>query len=230
MVSSFVYLPPPPPPHSSPPFSLSLSLSFSLSHTLSSLFKYRQGKYDAVRFFEYNLHTSLFNFMWAPMGSPSHGGGVSRLSLPTPFSPIFVCPSAYWNLSSVLLFTHQLLPTYLQFSSSDCPSCLHRPFAYISLLYKPSFATSLFLCGPLETRHVDCVPLPSYRLNSPTPTADQVEEENLQLPTVVKAEEGNTLLQVKAVGQMVLASPERQTVYAMETQNTNPGRMDPPAR
>ena len=166
----------------------------------------------------------------APMGSPSHGGGVSRLSLPTPFSPIFVCPSAYWNLPSVLLFTHQLLPTYLQFSSSDCPSCLHRPFAYISLLYKPSFATSLFLCGPLETRHVDRVPLLSYRLNSPTPTADQVEEENLQLPTVVKAEEGNTLLQVKAVGQMVLASPERQTVYAMETQNTNPGRMDPPAR
>ena len=75
----------------------------------------------------------------APMGSPSHGGGVSRLSLPTPFSPIFVCPSAYRNLSSVLLFTHQLLPTYLQFSSSDCPFCLHRPFTYISLLYKPSF-------------------------------------------------------------------------------------------
>ena len=75
----------------------------------------------------------------APMGSPSHGGGVSRLSLPTPFSPIFVCPSAYRNLSPVLLFTHQLLPTYLQFSSSDCPFCLHRPFTYISLLYKPSF-------------------------------------------------------------------------------------------
>ena len=52
----------------------------------------------------------------------------------------------------------------------------------------------------------------------------------MQLPTVVKAEEGNTLLQVIAVGQMVLASPERQTVYAMETQNTNPGRKDPPAR
>ena len=72
--------------------------------------------------------------------------------------------------------------------------------------------------------------IPSYRLNSPTPAADQVEEENLQLPTVVKVEEGNTLLQVIAVGQMVLASPERQTVYAMETQNTNPGRMNPPAR
>ena len=72
--------------------------------------------------------------------------------------------------------------------------------------------------------------IPSYRLNSRTPTADQVEEENLQLSTVVKAEEGNTLVQVKAVGQMVLASPERQTVYAMETQNTNPGRMDPRAR
>ena len=71
--------------------------------------------------------------------------------------------------------------------------------------------------------------IPSYRLNSPTPTADQVEEENLQLPTVVKAEEGNTLLQVIAVGQVVLASPERQTVCAMETQNTNPGSMDPPA-
>ena len=52
----------------------------------------------------------------------------------------------------------------------------------------------------------------------------------MQLPTVVKAEEGNTLLQVIAVGQMVLASPERQTIYAMETQNTNQGRMDPPVR
>ena len=72
--------------------------------------------------------------------------------------------------------------------------------------------------------------IPSYRLNSPTPAADQVEEENLQLPTVVKAEEGNTLLQVIVIGQMVLPSPERQTVYAMEMQNTNPGRMDPPAR
>ena len=60
--------------------------------------------------------------------------------------------------------------------------------------------------------------------------ADQVEEESLQLPTVVKAEEGNTLLQVIAVGQMVLTSAERQTVYAMETQNTNPGWMDQPAR
>ena len=75
----------------------------------------------------------------APMGSPSRGGGVSRLSLHTPFSPIFVCPSAYRNLSPVLLFTHQLLPTYLQFSSSGCPFCLHRPFTYISLLYKSSF-------------------------------------------------------------------------------------------
>ena len=77
---------------------------------------------------------------YAPMGSPSRGRGVSRLSLPTPLpSPIFVCPSAYRNLSPVLLFTHQLLPTYLQFSSLDCPFCLHRPFTYISLLYKPSF-------------------------------------------------------------------------------------------
>ena len=67
-------------------------------------------------------------------------------------------------------------------------------------------------------------------LSSPTPTVDQMEEENLQLPTFVKAEEENTLLQVIAVGQMVLASPERQTVYAMKTQNTNSGRMDPSAR
>ena len=82
---------------------------------------------------------SFFFPLSAPMGLPSRGGGVSRLSLPTPFSPIFVCPSAYRNLSPVRLFTHQLLPTYLQFSSSDCPVCLHRPFTYISLLYKPSF-------------------------------------------------------------------------------------------
>ena len=89
----------------------------------------------------YDLRLSLL--VCAPMGSPSRGGGVSRLSLPAPFSPIFVCPSAYRNLSPVLLFTHQLLPTYLQFSSSDCPFCLHRPFTYISLLYKPS---SLLVC------------------------------------------------------------------------------------
>ena len=104
--------------------------------------------------------TSLFLTLLAPMGSPSRSGGVSRLSLPTPFSPIFVCPSAYRNLSPVLLFTHQLLPTYLQFSSSDCPFCLHRPFTYIFLLYKPSFCHFSFLCGPLETRHVDRVPRP----------------------------------------------------------------------
>ena len=86
-----------------------------------------------------NVMLQAFEYGYAPMGSPSRGGGVSWLSLPTPFSPIFVCPSAYRNLSPVLLFTHQLLPTHLQFSSSDCPFCLHRPFTYISLLYKPSF-------------------------------------------------------------------------------------------
>ena len=53
---------------------------------------------------EYILSIALVSLRWisgekidiplldAPMGSPSHGGGVSRLSLPTPFSPIFVCP------------------------------------------------------------------------------------------------------------------------------------------
>ena len=30
----------------------------------------------------------------------------------------------------------------------------------------------------------------SYSSNSPTPTVDQVKEENLRLPTAVKAEEG----------------------------------------
>ena len=120
---------PPPPP--CPPLSpfLSLSLSFSLSRSLAFYLPP-----------PLSLSLSLFPLPpSAPMGSPSRGGGVSRLSLPTPFSPIFVCPSAYRNLSPVLLFTHQLLPTYLQFSSSDCPFCLHRPFTYISLLYKPSF-------------------------------------------------------------------------------------------
>ena len=62
-----------------------------------------------------------------------------------------LCPSAYRNLSPVLLFTHQLLPTYLQFSSSDWPLCLHRPFTYISLLYKPSFCHFSFSLW--STRH-----------------------------------------------------------------------------
>ena len=99
------------------------------------------GSYASVRLMCFCMALVLLygSYASAPMGSPSRGGGVSRLSLPTPFSPIFVCPSAYRNLSPVLLFTHQLLPTYLQFSSSDCPFCLHRPFTYISLLYKPSF-------------------------------------------------------------------------------------------
>ena len=97
-------------------------------------------------------HQNTWNVSTAPMGSPSRGGGVSWLSLPTPFSPIFVCPSAYRNLSPVLLFTHQLLPTYLQFSTSDCPFCLHWPFTYISLLYKPSFCHFSFSHTPSVPR------------------------------------------------------------------------------
>ena len=89
------------------------------------------------------------------MGSPSRGGGVSRLSLPIPFSPIFVCPSAYRNLSPVLLFTHQLLPTYRTVLSVYIG--LSPIFLFCTSLL---FATSLFLCGPLETRHVDRVPRP----------------------------------------------------------------------
>ena len=97
---------------------------------------------------------------WSSMGSPSRGGGVSQVSLPHSF-PIFVCPSAYWNLSPIL-FTHQLLLTYLQCFHWDCPFCLHRPFTYISLflLVRLLFATSPFLCGLLETRHIDRVPRP----------------------------------------------------------------------
>ena len=78
-------------------------------------------------------------FKWPPWLAFTRRG-VSHLSLPTPFSPIFVCTSAYRNLSPVLHFTHQLLPTYLQFSSSDCPFCLHRPFTYIF-----SFVQAFFL-------------------------------------------------------------------------------------
>ena len=89
----------------------------------------------------------------APMGSPSGGKGVSQLSLPTPFSPIFVCFSAYWNLSPILLFTHQLL-TSAVFALGL--SFVFRGFSprfhfCTSLL----FATSPFVCHLLQTRHVD---------------------------------------------------------------------------
>ena len=43
--------------------------------------------------------------------------------------------------------------------------------------------------------------IPIYRSNSLTPMADQVEEENLQLPTAVKAEENNILLQSQQSGR-----------------------------
>ena len=128
----------PPPPYLPPSLSLSLCmsvLSLSLSPSLPPSLSLSPPPSPS----RLSLSTPTYPFPPAPMGSPSRGGGVSRLSLPTPFSPIFVCPSAYRNLSPVLLFTHQLLPTYLQFSSSDCPFCLHRPFTYISLLFKPSF-------------------------------------------------------------------------------------------
>ena len=54
----------------------------------------------------------------------------------------------------------------------------------------------------------------------------------MRLPADVKAEEGNNLMRVIAVGQIVLISPERQTVYAMETLITNPYpvRVDSSAR
>ena len=72
--------------------------------------------------------------------------------------------------------------------------------------------------------------MPSYMSKGPFPTVDQVKEENLWLPTAVKVEEGNNLLQVLSVRQMVLASPEKQTVYGMGMQITNPGSVDLSAR
>ena len=72
--------------------------------------------------------------------------------------------------------------------------------------------------------------IPSYGSNSQTPRVDLREEENLQLPMTLKAkaEEGNTLRQLLALvaRQMVLASPEGQTIFAMELQITNPVKVD----
>ena len=95
-------------------------------------------------------------FGCAPMGTPSHGGDVSHLSLPTPFSPIFVCHYAYRNLLPILLFTHQLLPIYLQFSCSDCPLCFHRPFTYISLFCMSSFCYFSFSLVANDTVKKNC--------------------------------------------------------------------------
>ena len=94
----------------------------------------------------------------APMGSPSGGKGVSQLSLPTPFSPIFVCSSAYWNLSPILLFTHQLL--------TSAVFALGLSFVFIGFSPRFHFCTSLlfatspFVCHLLQTRHIDRLPQP----------------------------------------------------------------------
>ena len=83
--------------------------------------------------------------MFHPHGSPSRGGGVSWLSLPTPFSPIFVCPSAYRNLSPVLLFHHQLLRHICSFLARTVLSVytgLSPIFLFCTSLL---FATSPFL-------------------------------------------------------------------------------------
>ena len=90
-------------------------------------------------------------------GTGVGGGGGSQLSLPTPFSPICVCPFALRNLSSFFLFSHQDLPTYMR---RFFAWTVHSVFADLSpvLQFCTSLvATSLFLCGLVEMRHYDRV-------------------------------------------------------------------------
>ena len=107
------------------------------------------------------------------MGLPSRGQGVSQLSLPIPFSPSWSVLLSTWNLLAFLLFSHQILPTHLQFSFSDCPFCLHQPFTYISLVYKAPLAPFPFLCGLLHTWHTPAVGQ-SVKI---VPKVDQVDKE-----------------------------------------------------
>ena len=91
------------------------------------------------------------------MGLPSRGGGVSQLGLPTPFSPSLSVLLSTWNMLAFFLFTHQILPTHMQLSFSDCPFNLHQPFTYISLVSNFLFATFPFLCALLHTWHTPAV-------------------------------------------------------------------------
>ena len=93
------------------------------------------------------------------MGSPSRSGGVSRLSLPTPFSPIFVLlPTGIFHLYffSPINFSRHIC-SFLARTVLSVYTGLSPIFLFCTSLL---FATSLFLCGPLETRHVDRVPRP----------------------------------------------------------------------
>ena len=93
------------------------------------------------------------------MGSPSRGGGVSQLSLPTPFSPIFVLlPTGVFHLSffSPFNFSRHIC-SFLAWTVLSVYTGLSPIFFFCTNLL---FATSLFLCGPLETQHVDRVPRP----------------------------------------------------------------------
>ena len=87
-----------------------------------------------------------FKSLFLPPWPRLHVAGFfSQLNLLT---PIFVYPSAFWNLS-IILFLHPLSPTYLQFSPRTIISLKtgHSPIyrSYKSL----HFATSFFLCGLL---------------------------------------------------------------------------------
>ena len=59
-------------------------------------------------------------------------------------------------------------------------------------------------------------------VNSPILMANQAEEQNKNLPKAVKAEGGNTLLQVTVAGQMVLGNLERQTSNVNENTDYKP--------
>ena len=90
------------------------------------------------------------------MGSPSCSGGVSRLRLPTPFSPIFVLlPAGIFHLYffSPINFSRHIC-SFLARTVLLVYTGLSPIFLFCTSLL---FTTSLFLCGPLETRHVDHV-------------------------------------------------------------------------
>ena len=93
-----------------------------------------------------------------PMATPSRGRGISQLSVHTPFSPIFVCPSAYWNLSCILLSPINCSRHSCSFLARTVLSVFTGLSPIFCFFTSPLFANSLFLWGLLETWHTDSVP------------------------------------------------------------------------